>query len=148
MAKVTKGTVLRNADKGVPTVVVVVPETVGAAKLLNEHIERFTLRAKGKEGRYRVLQPSRTLIEKVRRKGTSHTYSSRALEAALAASTEEQEILSRVEQWAGSADAARKWYRSTPIPSLGDQTAEGLVESGQATLVRSYLNRIAIGGYA
>lgn len=61
---------------------------------------------------------------------------------------ERRQILARVAEWAGSDQAALDWYLSTPIPSLGDQTAEGLVESGEANLVRSYLNRIASGGYA
>jgi len=40
------------------------------------------------------------------------------------------------------------WYRSQPIPSFGQQTAEDLVKEGRAEDVRRYLSRIAIGGYA
>lgn len=58
------------------------------------------------------------------------------------------EILNRVAGWAGSSMAAYAWYRSQPIPSLGDKTAEELVREGRAELVRRYLARIADGGYA
>ncbi|WP_220790214.1 antitoxin Xre/MbcA/ParS toxin-binding domain-containing protein [Gluconacetobacter takamatsuzukensis] len=40
------------------------------------------------------------------------------------------------------------WYRSRPVPSFGDQTAEALVREGRAEAVRRYLDRIATGGYA
>jgi hypothetical protein len=40
------------------------------------------------------------------------------------------------------------WYRSQPLPSFGDQTAEDLVKKGRAGVVKSYLNRIAVGSYA
>jgi hypothetical protein len=40
------------------------------------------------------------------------------------------------------------WYRSQPLPSFGDQTAEDLVRAGRAEHVLSYLSRIASGGYA
>jgi hypothetical protein len=58
------------------------------------------------------------------------------------------EILNRVAEWAGSPVAAFAWYRSQPIPSLGDKTAEELVREGRAELVRRYLARVADGGYA
>jgi hypothetical protein len=57
-------------------------------------------------------------------------------------------ILSRVAGWAGSVLAAYAWYRSQPIASLGDKTAEELVREGRGELVRRYLARIADGGYA
>lgn len=63
-------------------------------------------------------------------------------------SPEAREILARIETWAGSKRAALAWFRSQPISALGDQTAEGLVRSGQADLVRAYLDAIAAGGYA
>ena len=58
------------------------------------------------------------------------------------------EILMRVEPWAGGRLQALAWYRGQSIPSLGDQTAEALVKVGDADLVRSYLDRVADGGYA
>jgi hypothetical protein len=40
------------------------------------------------------------------------------------------------------------WYRSQPLPSFGDLTAEDLVKEGRAEDVKAYLNRIGAGGYA
>lgn len=59
-----------------------------------------------------------------------------------------EEIIARVEPWAGSRQKAERWFRSQPIPALGDQTAEALVRTGQAALVRRYLDAIAVGGFA
>jgi len=61
---------------------------------------------------------------------------------------EMSEIINRVIPWAGSELAAYAWYRSQPLPSLGDATAEELVRQGRAELVRGYLARIAQGGFA
>jgi transcriptional regulator with XRE-family HTH domain len=58
------------------------------------------------------------------------------------------EIINRVLPWCGSVPQAFAWYRSQPIPSFGDQTAEDLVRAGRAEHVLSYLSRIAAGGYA
>lgn len=58
------------------------------------------------------------------------------------------EILARAAPWAGSMTQAYAWYRSQPLPSFGDQTAEDLVKQGRAEAVKTYLSRIAIGGYA
>ncbi|WP_158915830.1 antitoxin Xre/MbcA/ParS toxin-binding domain-containing protein [Caulobacter sp. S45] len=58
------------------------------------------------------------------------------------------EILNRVRPWAGSPQQAFAWYRSQPLPSFGDRTAEALVREGRAAAVRRYLDRIAVGGYA
>ena len=58
------------------------------------------------------------------------------------------EIIVRVLPWAGSVPQAFAWYRAQPLPSFGDQTAEDLVKEGRADVVRAYLARIAIGGYA
>jgi Protein of unknown function (DUF2384) len=58
------------------------------------------------------------------------------------------EIINRVLPWCGSVPQAFAWYRSQPIPSFGDQTAEDLVRVGRAEHVLSYLSRIAVGGYA
>jgi hypothetical protein len=64
------------------------------------------------------------------------------------ANNDAEEILVRVQSWAGSRTAARLWFRSQAIAALGDQTAEALVRTGQARLVRQYLDGIAAGGYA
>ena len=58
------------------------------------------------------------------------------------------EIVNRVQGWAGSPRQAFAWYRSQPLPSFGDQTAEALVKDGRSEAVKRYLDRIAVGGYA
>jgi len=58
------------------------------------------------------------------------------------------EIINRVVQWSGSAGRAFAWFRSQPLPSFGDKTAEDLVKEGRANAVKAYLSRIADGGYA
>ena len=58
------------------------------------------------------------------------------------------DILSRVEPWAGSWPQAWGWYRGQGIPALGEQTAEALVKTGQADLVREYLDAYAAGAFA
>jgi hypothetical protein len=58
------------------------------------------------------------------------------------------EILTRVAPWAGGMPQALGWYRGQSIPALGDQTAEALVKTDQAGLVRSYLDGVAAGSYA
>ncbi len=58
------------------------------------------------------------------------------------------EILNRVGPWAGSPQQAFAWYRSQPLPSFGDQTAEALVKEGRAEAVKRHLDRVAVGGFA
>mgnify|MGYP001157989055 CR=1 FL=1 len=58
------------------------------------------------------------------------------------------EIINRVTGWSGSAGQAFAWFRSQPLPSFGDKTAEDLVKEGRADAVKAYLSRIADGGYA
>lgn len=58
------------------------------------------------------------------------------------------EIINRVAQWSGGVGRAFAWFRSQPLPSFGDKTAEELVKAGQANAVKTYLSRIAAGGYA
>lgn len=58
------------------------------------------------------------------------------------------EILNRVSAWAGGRHQAMAWYRAQPIAAFGGRTAESLVKSGQATMLRDYLDHIALGGYA
>lgn len=60
----------------------------------------------------------------------------------------EKVILPRIETWAGSREAARRWYRETPIPALGGLTAEQLAARGRVDEVLSYLEHIGQGGYA
>ena len=57
-------------------------------------------------------------------------------------------IINRVTPWCGSTFQAYAWYRSEPIPSLGDVTAEDMLKAGKADLVTAHLARIAEGGYA
>jgi uncharacterized protein (DUF2384 family) len=58
------------------------------------------------------------------------------------------EIINRATDWAGSTGRAFAWFRSEPLRSLGDKTAEDLVKEGRAEAVKAYLARIADGGYA
>lgn len=58
------------------------------------------------------------------------------------------EIINRVLPWTRTLPQAYAWYRSQPIPSFGDRTAEDLVKEGRAEEVKAYLSRIAVGGYA
>lgn len=58
------------------------------------------------------------------------------------------EIINRVTEWSGNAGRAFAWFRSQPLPSFGDKTAEDLVKEGRADAVKAYLSRIADGGYA
>lgn len=71
--------------------------------------------------------------------------SSRATQKRLAEITE---IISRVAPWAGSPRQALAWYRAQSIPSFGDLTPQDLVVSGRANDLKTYLSRIAEGGYA
>ena len=58
------------------------------------------------------------------------------------------EIIHRVAHWTGSVGPAFAWFRSQPLPSFGDKTAEDLVKEGRAQAVKDYLSRIADGGFA
>jgi len=57
-------------------------------------------------------------------------------------------ILNRVSGWSGSPGRAFAWFRSQPLPSFGDKTAEDLLKEGRAEELMAYLSRIAEGGYA
>ena len=50
------------------------------------------------------------------------------------------EIINAVLPWTG--------YRSQCLPSFGDRTPEDLIREGRAEAVKSYINRIAVGGQA
>ncbi len=58
------------------------------------------------------------------------------------------DIINRVSEWSGGVGRAFAWFRSQPIASFGDKTAEDLVKEGRADAVKAYLSRIADGGYA
>lgn len=58
------------------------------------------------------------------------------------------DIINRATPWAGSTARAFAWFRSQPLPSFGDKTAEDLLKEGRAQAVKDYLSRIADGGYA
>ncbi len=58
------------------------------------------------------------------------------------------EIINRVTRWSGSVGQAFAWFRSQPLHSFGDKTAEDLVKEGRAKAVKDYLSRIADGGYS
>lgn len=62
--------------------------------------------------------------------------------------TEMLEIINRVQEWAGGRRQAMAWYRSQPIPALDGRTPEALVKDGRAGAVRTYLDHIALGGFA
>ena len=57
-------------------------------------------------------------------------------------------ILNRVLPWCGTPMQAYAWFRSEPLPSFGDLTAEDLVKRGMADAVMEYIGRMAEGGYA
>jgi hypothetical protein len=82
---------------------------------------------------------SRDAVSKQARSG------SRATQARLRDTTE---IINRVTRWSGSVGRAFAWFRSEPLPSFGDKTAEDLVKDGRAQAAKDYLARIAAGGYA
>ena len=57
-------------------------------------------------------------------------------------------ILERTAPWAAHPRIAFAWYRSQPLPSFGDMTAEDLLKMDRAAAVEAYLARIEAGGYA
>ncbi len=58
------------------------------------------------------------------------------------------EILNRVSAWCGGPGRALAWFRSQPLPSFGDLTAEELLKAGRGDALRAYLTRVSQGGYA
>ncbi len=50
--------------------------------------------------------------------------------------------------WSLIVGRAFSWFRSQPLASFGDKTAEDLVKEGRAQAVKEYLSRVAEGGYA
>jgi hypothetical protein len=61
--------------------------------------------------------------------------------------SQEQQSISLVIEWAGSIDAAKAWYESEQIPALGS-TAKVAVENGHHQAVLDYLDGIAVGGFS
>jgi hypothetical protein len=61
---------------------------------------------------------------------------------------EANEILRRVETWAGSSEDALMWFRAQSLAAFGGQTAEALTRAGKADALREYLDGLAVGGYA
>ena len=58
------------------------------------------------------------------------------------------EIVNRVSDWCGGPTQPFAWFRSQPLPSFGDLTAEDLLKAGRADALKAYLGRVAHGGYA
>ena len=47
------------------------------------------------------------------------------------------DIINRAIPWAGSTARAFAWFRSQPLPSFGDKTAEDLLKEGRAQAVKA-----------
>jgi hypothetical protein len=62
--------------------------------------------------------------------------------------TPEEEILARVQEWAGGRAEAERWYQSQPIPALGGRTAQQVVKEGGRAAIESYLDHLSTGGFA
>ena len=56
-------------------------------------------------------------------------------------------ILNYIINWAGSKEAALKWYESEVIPSLNKTTKEA-VDDGDFEAIKEYLEHIEQGGFA
>ncbi|MCK8515865.1 hypothetical protein M0534_05940 [Methylonatrum kenyense] len=63
---------------------------------------------------------------------------------------EEQEkvVLARIQNWAGSREAAEDWLVNFRITSLGGLTAQQLLASGRAEELQHFLDHIELGGFA
>lgn len=60
----------------------------------------------------------------------------------------EQAIIEKIEPRFGSADLARNWYRSEPLPGFSGQTAEQLVSAGRGVEVLDYIAAVDAGIYS
>jgi hypothetical protein len=58
------------------------------------------------------------------------------------------DVLTSVSRWTESPPQAFVWFSTEPLPSFGDQTCADLMREGRVSAVKSYVSRIAIGGYA
>ena len=65
-----------------------------------------------------------------------------------AAHTESVKLVHLLRPWAGDTDAAFRWFSEQPLPSFGDRTAVDLVREGRTDALRSYVKRVAAGGFA
>ena len=95
----------------------------------------------------RITKTELALASGLSRDAVSKTVRLRA-QATQARLRDMAEIINRVLPWAGSLPQAFAWYRAQPLPSFGDRTAEDLVKEGRAEAVKSYLSRVALGGFA
>jgi hypothetical protein len=59
-----------------------------------------------------------------------------------------KEIVARISEWAAGPRQALAWCREVGIPALGGFTAAELVASGEGRSVLTYLDHIAVGGFA
>ena len=59
----------------------------------------------------------------------------------------EAAIVTLVGPWSGSEAAARAWFATAVLPSIG-HTPEALVRAGRAGLLLDHIERIGNGGYA
>ena len=95
----------------------------------------------------RVTQTELSNITGLRREAVSKRLRIRSLSTQKRL-RETVEILNRVSDWSGGPVQALAWFRSQPLPSFGDLTAEDLLKAGRADALRAYLRRVAEGGYA
>ena len=58
------------------------------------------------------------------------------------------EIIELIEAWVGSHAQAVAWYEAQPLPSFDNMSAAELVRQGRADAVKTYIKRIAEGGYS
>jgi hypothetical protein len=58
------------------------------------------------------------------------------------------DVLTSMSRWTESPPQAFAWFSTEPLPSFGDQTCAALMREGRASAVKSYVSRIAVGGYA
>lgn len=59
-----------------------------------------------------------------------------------------QSIVGLVRDLAGGDAPAIVWYRNQPIPALGGQTAEALINAGETVAVHDWLEHLAHGSFA
>lgn len=95
----------------------------------------------------RVTQTELSKITGLRREAVSKHVRVRSLSTQKRL-RETVEVLNRVSGWCGGPVQALAWFRSQPLPSFGDLTAEDLLKAGRADALRAYLARVAEGGYA
>ena len=109
---------------------------------------RYILRIKGaKSGRFERVNVTGT-SSGMRRAASALGRRAMVKAAEVERQQERDEIIDRITEWAGGADAAGTWYRSFPIPAFGGRTAESLVDTGNAPAVRRYLDAVAVGSFS